>query len=425
MPVTVVVGLQWGDEGKGKIVDHLARASDMVVRYQGGANAGHTVVVGEQKVILHLLPAGVLHEGVENVIAGGLVVDPETLLGEIDGIAKLGITLDGRLHISNRAHLVFPYHRWQDRVADIRAGDARIGTTARGIGPAYADKVNRHTALRFCDLADEAAFRERLERIVAEKIRWHQAFGGEEDLSPGDLAEQYGSFYGRLQGYICDTSALIRRKAAAGGNILMEGAHGTLLDVDFGTYPYVTSSSCTALGALQGAGLPGKFVSRAVGVLKAYATRVGEGPFPTERSGADGAALREKGGEYGATTGRPRRCGWFDAVAARYAVDLNGIDEIALTKLDVLDGTGPIRICTAYESGGKPLAEFPASAGVLQNVVPRYEEVPGWSESIADVTRYEDLPARAREYVTCLEEKVGVPVSRISVGRRRDQIILR
>lgn len=425
MPVTVIVGLQWGDEGKGKIVDHLARASDMVVRFQGGANAGHTVVVGDQEIVFHLLPAGVLHEGVENVIGNGVVVDPETLLGEIDALEEMGKTLRGRLHVSNRAHLVFPYHKWQDRAADSRAGENRIGTTVRGIGPAYADKVHRHTAIRFADLTDSNAFRRRVDRIVGEKNRWQEVFGGAEPISADKLADQYLEYFERLREYVCDTSYLVRERAAAGKKILMEGANGTLLDVDFGTYPYVTSSNCTALGSLQGAGLPMKMVSKITGVLKAYQTRVGEGPFPTELTGDEGASLREKGSEYGATTGRPRRCGWFDAVAGRFTVELNGVDEIALTKMDVLDGIDPLRVCTSYRHGPGLLEQYPAEARVLSEVEPIYEELPGWKGPTSGLKKFDDLPKEAREYVGFLEEKIGAAVSMISVGRRRDQIIIR
>ncbi|MCZ6691172.1 MAG: adenylosuccinate synthase [Planctomycetota bacterium] len=425
MPVTVVVGLQWGDEGKGKIVDSLARTSDVVVRFQGGANAGHTVVVGEQEVIFHLLPAGVLHEGVENVIANGLVVDPATLLGEIDALSKLGLSLSGKLFLSDRAHIVFPYHRWQDKATESRAGEAQLGTTRRGIGPAYSDKVIRHTAFRFCDLFDESSFRKRLERVVSEKNRWQEFFGDGESILAKELADEYLDYFGRLKEYICDTSSLLRDRDSSGKRILLEGAHGTLLDVDFGTYPYVTSSNCTALGALQGSGLPLKTMTESIGVLKAYSTRVGSGPFPTELEGKDGEWLRERGREYGATTGRPRRCGWFDAVAARYAIELNGIDRIALTKLDVLDQVDPIRVCTSYTSEGSEVSSFPAEARVLEKVEPGYVDVAGWTKATPDVTRFEDLPPQAQGYVRRLEDQTGAPVSLISVGRKRDQIIHR
>lgn len=418
MPNTVLVGAQWGDEGKGKVIDVLTAEADLVVRYQGGSNAGHTVIVDDRKYVLHLVPSGILHPGKECAIGNGVVVDPLALLEEIRGLEAQGITVRGRLSVSDRAHLVLRYHNALDKAEETaRGADRRLGTTGRGIGPAYRDKICR-CGLRMGDLV-EAGFPERLDASVAAANHALHAMGAP-TLDAADLRRIYAEAAQALAPYVADTVALINAADRAGRSILLEGAQATMLDVDFGTYPYVTSSNPTAGGACTGSGLSPRRIDRVVGVIKCYTTRVGEGPFPTELPDATGEALRKKGGEFGATTGRPRRCGWFDAVVGRYAQQINGVDLWAFTKLDVLDEQPTIRICTAYDCEGKRLTTIPASLGVFQRCRPVYEEMPGWMSPTSSVTRYEDLPKQARNYVERLVSLIGGRLGVLSVGPARD-----
>jgi adenylosuccinate synthase len=418
MPNTLLIGAQWGDEGKGKIVDVLAREADVVVRYQGGNNAGHTIEIGSERYVLHLIPSGVLYPDKTCVIGNGLVVDPVALVNEIKDLTQRGIELRNRLWISDRAHLVFPYHRELDAAReDVSGKEAKIGTTKRGIGPAYGDKANR-TGLRLSDLSDPA-FPGLLRERIREKNRVLSAMGSAPlDENAVLAATQEAAAF--LKPFIVDTLPLLHQARRAGKSILFEGAQGTMLDIDFGSYPFVTSSSAAVGGACTGTGLPPSAIDRVIGVVKAYTTRVGEGPFPTELHDATGAALRERGREFGATTGRPRRCGWFDAVVARYAAQINGIDYWAITKLDVLDAADVIRICTAYEADGRRLDTVPASAAVLARCRPVYEDLPGWKASTEQANRYADLPARARAYIERLCALTDVPAGIVSIGPRRD-----
>ncbi|MBP7829527.1 MAG: adenylosuccinate synthase [Kiritimatiellae bacterium] len=421
MANTVLIGAQWGDEGKGKIIDVLSARADWVVRYQGGNNAGHTVEIGEQRFVLHLIPSGVLHPRCRNVIGHGVVVDPLALLGEIDGLRGQGVDPAGRLFVSDRAHVVLPFHRLLDAQREQnRTGGTLIGTTKRGIGPAYGDKASR-VGLRMADLV-APGLDERLRPRLEEQNRILAALGAPA-MDAAAVAADYRAAAARLAPFVADTIPMLHEAAARGEPILFEGAQGTMLDIDFGTYPFVTSSSATAGGACTGSGMPPHRIDRVVGVIKAYTTRVGEGPFPTELKDETGERLREGGREFGATTGRPRRCGWFDAVVARHSVMVNGIDWWAVTKLDVLDGVDTIRICTAYECDGRRLDHVPADARALERCRPVYEDFQGWRASTRAATRIEDLPARARAYVARLEEITGVPVGLLSVGPRRESTL--
>jgi adenylosuccinate synthase len=428
MPVLSVIGTQWGDEGKGKILDLIAERADVVVRYQGGANAGHTVVVGQEKFVFHLLPSGILHAGKRNVIANGVVLDAGQLLQEIDGFEKRGIEIRGRLFVSAAAHLVFPYHKALDRASEGVKGGTKIGTTGRGIGPAYADKIAR-TGLRVGDLYDLHRFDERLAANVAEKNRVLQALYGAEPLDLGAIRDEFRDYARRLEPYVADTFHLLRDALDAGQYVFVEGAQGILLDVDFGTYPFVTSSNSSALGISAGTGISPKRVGEVIGVAKAYTTRVGEGPFPTELPPDEAEVLRKKGEEYGATTGRPRRCGWFDGVATRFAVEVNGVDSLALTKLDTLSGFDRLKVCTAYAAGAAGSAaateRFPCGTVRLENVRPVYEELAGWQEPLSGVRRFADLPRAARDYVDFIEDFLRVRATIVSVGPARDQTIPR
>lgn len=424
MAVSVVVGAQWGDEGKGKVVDLLSENYDITARYQGGANAGHTVIIGDKKYVLHLIPSGILHEDCECIIGNGVVIDPVALMEEIELLEKEGINIEGRLWISQKAHLIMPYHKMLDRANEEKQGDRKIGTTGRGIGPAYVDKVNRK-GIRIVDLLDRKGFEEKLRRNinahneVLEKI-YHQL-----PLNVEEIVREYLEFDQRIDPYIKDVSIYINEAITAGRSVLLEGAQGTLLDVDHGTYPYVTSSNPTSGSACQGVGIGPTKISEVLGVIKAYTTRVGEGPFPTELNDADGDFLRAEGNEFGATTGRPRRCGWFDAVIARYAVRINGIDGLAMTKMDVLDKMERIRVCTAYDYNGKILKDFPTDLHMLSNCRPVYEDLPGWQSSTSDARTWEELPEGAQKYLQYLESLTGAPVKIISVGSRRTQTIFR
>jgi adenylosuccinate synthase len=423
MPTTVVIGTQWGDEGKGKIVDLLAAEADVVARFHGGNNAGHTLVVNGQKTVLNLIPAGVLHPGRICMMGPGLVIDPEVLVGEIDALRARGYLAEDRwLRISEQAHLIMPYHRAIDRARERLRGAGKIGTTGRGIGPAYEDKMAR-TGIRVGDLFDESGFREALVRNLQEKNGYLQAILGEAPLPFDAILERYVVYRERLRPFVADTGVELRAALARGQRVLLEGAHGMMLDVDHGTYPFVTSSSVVAGAAAGGMGLPPRALDRIVGITKAYTTRVGSGPFPTELVDALGDRLRADGDEYGSTTGRPRRCGWFDAVVVRQAVALSGMDGLALTKLDVLTGIDPLRICVGYERAGRRLELPPATGRAWAEVKPVYEEAAGWHDPLGEARAFAELPANARGYVERLARLVGAPVLLLSVGAQRDQTI--
>jgi adenylosuccinate synthase len=415
----VVVGAQWGDEGKGKLVDVLAERADWVVRYQGGANAGHTVDVGGRSFVLHQIPSGILHAGVRCAIGSGVVLDPETLFAEIDELIRDGVDVEGRLYVSDRAHLVLPYHKLVD--AESQASRA-IGTTGRGIGPAYEDKIGRR-GIRVVDLRHLDRVRALVEAGVEHANAQLARFGSPLRADVEETLERLAATAPRLLALAADIGLSLHRAVRSGAAILLEGAQGSLLDVDHGTYPFVTSSSTTTGGAVTGSGLPPMAIQAALGVVKAYTTRVGNGPLPTEVDGELGTRLRELGQEYGATTGRPRRCGWFDSVVVRYAARVNGLTGLAVTKLDVLDTFDKVAICTAYRVQGERVADFPADIAELDNLQPEYEWHEGWRVSTGSLRRLEDLPAQARAYLARIEELSCVPLRYVSVGTRRDQII--
>jgi adenylosuccinate synthase len=423
MPNIVVVGAQWGDEGKGKVVDVITPHANVVVRYQGGNNAGHTVVVGREKYVLHSIPSGILHAGCLCVIGCGVVVDPGSLIEEMESLVQRGVRLDGNLFISKNAHLIMPYHPALDRASEAKLGPRRIGTTGKGVGPAYVDKAAR-VGIRMADLLDERLFREKLEANVAQKNRVLREIYDAETFTVEGILNQYLRYAGWLAPYITDTPLLLARWIDSGYSVLFEGAQGTMLDVDHGTYPFITSSSTTAGGAATGTGVPPTRIHGVLGVAKAYTTRVGGGPFPTEMTGRLAEAIRSRGNEYGATTGRPRRCGWFDAVVLRYAVRINGLDTVALTKLDVLDQCETIKICTGYRFRDEILADFPEEESILAKVEPVYEEVEGWLASTAGARDEADLPAKARHYLARLEELIGVTFCLVSTGAQRTETIL-
>lgn len=424
MSTLVVVGVQWGDEGKGKVVDFLAQEADIVVRFQGGNNAGHTLVVDGEKTVLHLVPSGVLHMGKVCVIGNGVVIDPQVLTDEIAALQKRGyLCAEGLLKISEAAHLIMPYHKAIDLARERLRGKGKIGTTGRGIGPAYEDKMAR-VGIRFIDLLDEGVFRESLARNLKEKNFYLRAILREKPLSYQEIFDQYCSLRECLKGYVTNTSLYLHQEIVRGRKVLFEGAQGTMLDVDHGTYPYVTSSNTVAGAVCTGAGVAPQQINAVIGISKAYTTRVGSGPFPTELTGAEGEKLQRNGGEFGATTGRPRRCGWFDAVEVRTAARLNGLYGLALTKIDVLTGFDTVKICTAYEYEGVRYDEVPASARVLEHLTPVYEELPGWQERLTSVRSLEALPPHARRYVGRVAELVGVPIKMVSVGAGREETIL-
>ncbi len=421
MPAIVLLGAQWGDEGKGKATDLLGDRVDYVVRYQGGNNAGHTVVIGDQKYALHLLPSGILSPNVVPVIGNGVVIDLGVLLEEIKGLNERGIDTS-KLKISTNAHLITPYHRTIDKISERFLGKSKIGTTGRGIGPAYADKINR-IGIRIQDLFDISILRQKIEGALQDKNQVLIKVFNRKGLEVNDVLEEYLGYAEILDPYIADTGLLLNRALDAGKIVLLEGSQGTLLDVDHGTYPFVTSSNPTAGGACTGSGIGPTRISRVIGIVKAYTTRVGSGPFPTELLDDDGEKLRSIGGEVGVTTGRPRRCGWYDAPIARYAVRVNGLTDFFLTKLDVLTGWEKIPVCVAYEIDGKRVEELPASQSDFHHAKPIYEYLPGWREDISKARTVEDLPANARAYVKYLEEISGAPMSAIGVGPGRDEII--
>ena len=418
---TIVIGMQWGDEGKGKIIDILSERADIIVRYQGGNNAGHTIVLPEGRFILHLIPSGILRKNKKCIIGNGVVVDPQALIKEIEELEKRGIKIDRRLLISERCHIIFPYHRILDRLREEK-GVLKIGTTARGIGPCYADKVSR-TGIRFIDLYSKD-FKERLRNNIREKNEIFKAYGFK-GFSFNKVYEQYQEFGERLRRYICDCSVVLNRAISEKKNILFEGAQGTLLDIDYGTYPYVTSSNALAGGACAGAGIAPTSIEEVIGVAKAYTTRVGEGPFPGQFSDRLMAEFQRVGKEYGATTGRSRRCGWFDALIARHSVRLNNLKTIAITKLDVLSGQRSVKICTAYKYKNKVFKELPADSRVLAQCRPIYENWAGWEEDISPIREYKDLPQNARRYLERIEQLLGVEIKIISVGSQREETIFK
>lgn len=422
MKNVVVVGAQWGDEGKGKVVDLLAEQFDIVARYQGGHNAGHTIKVGDRTFALHLIPSGIIHPNKVSVIGNGLVVDPEALLREMAELRLLGIEVTpARLLVSDRAHLILPYHRALEAIMEQQQGERKVGTTMRGIGPAYVAKVGRH-GVRVGDLLNEELLREKIEFNVAYANRILHAF--DSDMLDADQLWAHLRELGReIAPYIADTVTYLHTAIAEGRRVLFEGAQGIMLDLDFGTYPYVTSSSAMAAGACTGTGIPPHYISAVIGVTKAYTTRVGAGPFPTELKDQWGALLQQRGAEVGVSTGRVRRCGWLDGFALRYGVMVNGIDALVLTKLDILDVFDQIKVCTGYRYRGQPLTAYPCDLRVLEECEPIYESWPGWNTSTSGLTRYDDLPPQAREYVARLSALVGCPISVISTGPRRSETI--
>ncbi len=422
MANVVVIGAQWGDEGKGKITDLLSRSADVVVRYQGGVNAGHTIVVDEKVLKLHLIPSGILYPETICLIGSGTVVDPKVMLSEIDMLLENDIDISG-LQLASTAHVTMPYHRLLDQAIEQRRGEKKIGTTGRGIGPTYADKAQRN-GIRVIDLLDKKRLRERLNVPLSEKNDLFKNIYGVNQLKLDDLIEEYLSYGERLAPHIVDCSRTIHQAARNKKNILFEGAQGTLLDLDHGTYPYVTSSNPVSGGACIGAGVGPTLIDRVIGVAKAYTTRVGEGPFPTELEGSINDQLCDRGGEFGTTTGRRRRCGWFDGVIGKYAVEVNGLDCLAITKLDVLDELEEIQVCVAYELDGERIEYFPSSAEEFARCQPIFEKLPGWERSTADCRRLEDLPSTAMNYLRFLAELMEVPIAIVSLGASRDQTIV-
>jgi len=423
MKTLVVVGAQWGDEGKGKVVDYLAGHFDVVARYQGGHNAGHTVVVNGRKLVLQLVPSGIVRPDKWVVIGNGVVLDPAALLAELAALAKLGIRAEGRLFVSNRAHLIFPYHRELETAAEAVRGAGKLGTTARGIGPAYEDKMGRR-GLRVGELLDEESFAKKLEALLAEKNAVAETMYKRPLAHHAELLAQYRSYAAQLRPYVADIGALLSKARREGKRILCEGAQGTMLDVDHGTYPYVTSSSASAGGACIGLGLPPTAIDAVLGVTKAYTTRVGSGPFATEVPGPAGDILRERGNEFGAVTGRPRRCGWLDLMVLRYSAGLNGLAALAVTKLDILDHLAEIPVCVAYSYKGTTLTEMPARAEELAGLEPVYKTLPGWQTSTCGLTDYDQLPPRACDYLKFVAEECELEIGLISTGPQRQETIV-
>jgi adenylosuccinate synthase len=415
-----VLGAQWGDEGKGKIVDLLTPHFSIVARYQGGHNAGHTVYANGRKFVLRLLPSGILHEGITCVIGNGVVIDPQALFAEIDELASAGIAVGDRLVISDKAHLILPYHRELDLLSEARRGERKIGTTSRGIGPAYEDKIGRR-GVRVGDLADP----ESLAEAVRHNVEARNRIIGDSQMDSRQLLDDLAKAWGRMSRWVGDVSLFLARAREAGRAVMFEGAQGTLLDIDHGTYPYVTSSNASIGGVCTGLGVGPKVIDGVLGVVKAYTTRVGEGPLPTELTGEMGKRLRESGQEFGAVTGRPRRCGWYDAVVVRYAVRINGLDALALTKLDVLDGLPEIQVCTSYRCREASLTEMPSEIAQLSACEPVYETLPGWTAPTRGVRRYADLPREAQRYIARLEDVTGVAAAVISTGSAREDTIVR
>lgn len=422
MPVTVVVGAQWGDEAKGKIVDLLAQEAAVVVRYAGGSNAGHTVMAGDLVLKLHLIPSGILNPRTRCVISDGVVVDPAVLVREMAELQGRGVSIDN-LHVSPNAHVVMPYHKEIDRLEEERKGTGKIGTTMQGVGPAYEDKARR-CGIRIGDLVERERLEERLAAVLPDKNFIIAHLYGGQPFSAAQILEEYAAYGDRIRPHVTDTASLVYDAVRRGERVVFEGAQGTMLDIDYGTYPYVTSSHPVAGGACIGTGIGPKSIDTVVGVCKAYTTRVGSGSFPTELDERTAHRIRERGNEYGTTTGRPRRIGWIDTVALRYAARVNGLDCLAITLLDVLSGFPEVRICTRYRCDGQEFSELPGDRRILERVEPVYETIPGWREELRGASRWEDLPANARLYVRRVEERVGVPVALISVGPRREETIL-
>lgn len=422
MKAIAVVGAQWGDEGKGKVVDYLAGSFDYSARYGGGHNAGHTVIINSHKFVLQLIPCGILRPGKKAIIGSGVVVDPAALVAEVDNIGKGGIDVNGRLFLSNRAHLIFPFHRELEKSAEAARGPHRIGTTSRGIGPAYEDKMSR-SGLRVCDLMDMERFERKLGHAIEEKDAFSRACYGQ-GLDTATILETYRELAGRIRGFVVDTSTVVNRALADGKSILFEGAQGTMLDIDHGTYPYVTSSSAISGGACTGLGVAPTRVTGVIGVTKAYTTRVGGGPFPTEMPDLDAEAVRDRGKEYGAVTGRPRRCGWLDLVMLRYAVQINGIDSLVVTKLDVFDTQKEIQVCVGYKYKGSKLTEMPAEVEVLAEVTPEYKTLPGWQQQTDHIRAANQLPKAATEYLKFISDSLGAEIGMISTGPERDATII-
>ena len=415
----IVLGAQWGDEGKGKIVDLFSEQFDIVARYQGGHNAGHTVFIGPQKYILKLIPSGILRPGVQAVIGNGVVIDPMALLDEMRTLEQAGVDVAGHLRVSNRAHVIFPFHRTVEKISEDRADRVAIGTTSRGIGPCYEDKIGRR-GIRIADLFDAATFPKMYDGLAEDKQQLARAFHINETIDFAEIRDEYRSFAERIRPMVCDTARFLNDAIRAGRRVLFEGAQGTMLDIDHGTYPFVTSSSATAGGACTGSGVPPTSIGGVVGVSKAYVTRVGSGPFPTELHGEMGEAIRKAGNEYGAVTGRPRRCGWFDIPLLRYTSMINGFDSIIITKLDVLDQQDEIPVCTSYAGSD----EMPATIHGLENVQPQYETLPGWKAPTRGLKDYNELPPRAKDYLAFLTERTGVEIGCVSTGPERDETII-
>ncbi len=422
MPNIIVVGAQWGDEGKGKVIDIFSRDFDYIVRYQGGNNAGHTVVIGDEKFILHLTPSGILHEKKICVIGNGVVVDPQALMDEINKLESKGISVKGRLFVSEGAHVIFPYHRTIDEMKEQKKGKSKIGTTKKGIGPCYADKVSR-SGIRIIDLLNPVVLRAKLMANIEEKNKILKALYGFEGFLFDKVYGDYLNYGREMKDLICDTPLLLNDAIRARKRILFEGAQGTMLDLDFGTYPFVTSSNATAGGALTGSGVGPTKISKVVGVVKAYTTRVGEGPFPTEFSENMMKRIRTRGAEFGATTGRPRRCGWFDSCLVRHSVMVNGISEIVVTKLDVLDELEKIKVCVAYKHNGRTFGRFPSDTSTLDSCEPVYEEVDGWMKDTTGITSFIKLPRNAKNYLKKIQKILNTRIVLISVGSDREQTI--
>jgi adenylosuccinate synthase len=422
MPNIVVVGAQWGDEGKGKVIDILARDFTHIARYQGGNNAGHTVVIGNEKFVLHLIPSGILHKKKTCVIGNGVVVDPRALIEEIEKLESEGIEVRGRLFVSENAHVIFPYHRVMDELKELKKGKSKIGTTKKGIGPCYADKVSR-SGIRIIDLLNDAIFREKLKATIEEKNQILKTLYGFDGFSFDEVYREYAGLRETILEFVCDTALLLNTALEKRKSILFEGAQGTLLDLDYGTYPFVTSSNSTAGGAATGTGVGPSKINKIVGVVKAYTTRVGEGPFPTEFSKDMMLKIRTRGAEFGATTGRPRRCGWFDAVLVKHAIMVNGMSEIAVTKLDVLDELKRIKVCVGYKHKGKSYAHFKNDIKMLHECEPVYEEVDGWAQDTATFTKFRNLPKNAKNYLKKIQKILKTRIVLISVGSERKQTI--
>ena len=426
MSNVVVVGTQWGDEGKGKIVDILTEQATAVVRFQGGNNAGHTVMHGDKKYILHLIPSGILHDGTTSIIGNGVVIDPGALLKEIQGLSDLGISCEGKLYISNEANLIMPYHKLVDHAREARLKKNKIGTTGRGIGPAYEDKVGR-IGIRFADIESTANFKERLAQIVSDKNLYLEKVLGydQEPLDADQIYEELMDAYSKIEKYLVDASLKTHDIIEKGGNILFEGAQGTFLDIDHGTYPFVTSSTTTAGGACSGSGIGPKNINQVLGIVKAYTTRVGSGPFVTELHDETGELIQKEGGEFGATTGRVRRCGWLDACMIHEAIRLNGITSLVITKLDVLDKLETIKVCVAYrDKEGNTYKSLPHKLSLREEMIPEYKEIEGWKSSTQGITNHSDLPEKAKNYLDYLEKLFKLPISIISTGPKREETIM-